>query len=60
MGQNNDPPTNRLYLEPGHTVYCCRGVFELEPLFQQVAAICKVQEGVVILHVVTSFCQEKD
>lgn len=49
-----------LYLESGHTVYCCRGVLKLEPLLQQVAAICKIQEGVIILHAVTSFCQEED
>lgn len=48
----------RLYLEPGHTVHCCRGVLELEPLLQQVATICKVEEGVVIFHVVPVFCQK--
>lgn len=50
----------RLYLEPGHTVHCCRGVLELEPLLQQVATICKVKEGVVTFHVVPVFCQEED
>lgn len=48
----------RPYLEPGHTVHCGRGVLELKPLLQQVAAICKIQEGVIILHVVTSCWQE--
>lgn len=60
MRQNVGAPNNRPYFEHCHTMYCCRGVFELESLLQQVAAICKVQEGVVILHAVSSSCQERD
>lgn len=55
MGENADSCYDiKPYLKSGHTMYCCRRVFELEPLLQQVAAICKVQEGVVILHSVST------
>lgn len=60
MGQNIDAPDIRPYLQPGHAVDLSRRVLELEPLLQQVAAICEVQEGEVILHVGTSFCQRGD
>lgn len=48
------------YLQPGDTVDCGGGVLELEPLLQEVAAVCKVQEGVVVLHVVGRLGQQEE